>query len=53
MGAASRGLDVIREQGSLASVVDEMQTRAQLYELLDYESYSAYDESVFNFRDPR
>lgn len=53
MGAASRGLDVIREEGSLTSVVDQMQTRAQLYELLDYESYSAYDESVFNFRDPR
>lgn len=53
MGAAAHGLDVIREQGSLASVVEQMQTRGDLYELLDYKSYSAYDESVFNFRDPR
>ena len=53
MGAAAHGLDVIKAQGSLASVVDEMQTRAELYELLDYKSYSVYDESVFNFRDPR
>jgi methylisocitrate lyase len=26
-----------------------MQTRARLYELLDYESYNRFDSSVFNF----
>jgi methylisocitrate lyase len=26
-----------------------MQTRARLYELVDYESYNSFDTSVFNF----
>jgi methylisocitrate lyase len=26
-----------------------MQTRARLYELLDYQSYGSFDNSVFNF----
>jgi methylisocitrate lyase len=30
-----------------------MQTRAELYELLDYESYNEFDSSVFNFDVPR
>ncbi|WP_394770545.1 methylisocitrate lyase [Lacisediminihabitans sp.] len=49
MGAAERGLDTINAEGSLASRVPDMQTRARLYELLDYESYNAFDSSVFNF----
>ena len=50
MGAAERGLDTLLSQGSLASTVEAMQTRARLYELLDYESYNAFDTSVFNFK---
>jgi len=49
MGAAERGLDTINAEGSLVSRVPDMQTRARLYELLDYESYNAFDSSVFNF----
>jgi len=49
MGAAERGLDTIRQEGSLTSEVPNMQTRARLYELLDYEAYNAFDTSVFNF----
>jgi methylisocitrate lyase len=49
MGAAERGLDAILEEGTLASKVPEMQTRARLYELLDYGGYSAFDEDVFTF----
>ena len=52
MGAAERGLDVINAEGSLRSVVPEMQTRARLYELLDYEAYNSFDTSVFNFQVP-
>lgn len=26
-----------------------MQTRARLYELLNYEAYNAFDSSVYNF----
>ncbi len=49
MGAAERGLDSLVANGSLSSAVGDMQTRARLYELLDYESYNAFDNSVYNF----
>ncbi|TQO19324.1 methylisocitrate lyase [Rhodoglobus vestalii] len=49
MGAAERTLDAINADGTQQSVVAEMQTRARLYELLDYEGYNAFDSSVFNF----
>jgi len=49
MGAAERGLEAIQAEGSLASKVPEMQTRARLYELLDYESYSAFDSGIYTF----
>ncbi len=49
MGAAERGLDTIIREGSLNSEVAGMQTRARLYELLDYEAYNSFDSSVFNF----
>lgn len=52
MGAAERGLDTLVEEGSLKSEVPGMQTRARLYELLDYESYNAFDTNVFNFEVP-
>jgi methylisocitrate lyase len=49
MGSAMRGLDSLRDNGSLQNVVSEMQTRAELYELLDYEAYNHFDSGVFNF----
>src|SRR5487761_2183015 len=49
MGAASRALDTLQHEGSLNSVIGQMQDRATLYELLDYASYADYDGSVFNF----
>jgi methylisocitrate lyase len=49
MGAAERTLDAIRTEGSQRSVVGEMQTRARLYELLDYPAYNTFDSSVYNF----
>ncbi|MET4783357.1 methylisocitrate lyase [Glaciihabitans sp. UYNi722] len=52
MGAAERGLDTIDSEGSLQSAVPDMQTRARLYELLDYEAYNTFDTSVFNFQVP-
>jgi methylisocitrate lyase len=50
MGAAERGLDTILAEGSLNAEVQNMQTRARLYELLDYEAYNTFDTSVFNFQ---
>lgn len=49
MGAAERGLDALLAHGTLEPVVGDMQTRARLYELLDYESYNTFDSGVFNF----
>ena len=49
MGAAERGLDTILAEGSLTSAVPTMQTRARLYELVDYEGYSRFDDGIFTF----
>jgi methylisocitrate lyase len=49
MGAAMRGLDSLSENGSLVNVVPEMQTRAELYDSLDYEAYNSFDDGIFNF----
>jgi methylisocitrate lyase len=53
MGVATRALDTLKEQGTLASLVPQMQHRSDLYELLDYAGYEAYDEDIFNFDVPR
>lgn len=50
MGVAARSLDILAEQGTLEPVLGEMQHRADLYELLDYESYNHFDTNVFNFQ---
>ncbi|MFE9659765.1 methylisocitrate lyase [Streptomyces sp. NPDC005955] len=50
MGAADRGLHTLLDQGSLTSRLDEMQHRRELYDLVDYEGYSHFDSSVFDFR---
>ncbi|RRJ86118.1 methylisocitrate lyase [Gulosibacter macacae] len=50
MGATGRALDEISEKGHLRDKLGEMQHRADLYELLDYEAYNHFDTSVFNFQ---
>ncbi|SEB49156.1 methylisocitrate lyase [Paramicrobacterium humi] len=49
MGAAGRALDTLTDEGSLTSQLGQMQHRADLYDLIDYESYNHFDSSVFNF----
>jgi methylisocitrate lyase len=49
MGAVEAGLRTIAADGTQASIVPAMQTRARLYELLDYADYNQFDSSVFNF----
>lgn len=49
MGSADRALSVLRSEGSLDEVVPQMQTRAELYELLDYEAYNSFDSTIYNF----
>ncbi|GAT74092.1 methylisocitrate lyase, partial [Microbacterium sp. HM58-2] len=49
MGAAGRALDTLNDDGHLSSRLGEMQHRADLYDLIDYESYNHFDSGVFNF----
>jgi methylisocitrate lyase len=49
MKAADQALQVLRTEGSLQSSIPQMQTRAELYELLDYESYNHFDSDIYNF----
>jgi len=49
MGAADRALDTLIDEGGLTSKLGEMQHRADLYDLVDYEQYNHFDTSVFNF----
>src|SRR5258706_261180 len=50
MKAIADGLATIKEEGGQASLLGEMQTRAELYELLRYEDYAKFDQDVFNFK---
>lgn len=52
MGAAERTLEAIKADGTQEAAVGSMQTRARLYELVDYEAYNRFDTSVFNFQVP-
>lgn len=49
MGEAERGLDHILEHGSQEGVLDRMQHRRDLYDLLRYEDYSRFDQGLFDF----
>jgi methylisocitrate lyase len=46
MGAVEDGLRRLRDDGTQAGLVDRMQTRARLYELLGYDDYTAFDRDV-------
>lgn len=49
MGAAMRGLEELEASGSLTGRLGDMQHRAELYELIDYEGYTRFDADIFNF----
>ena len=49
MGAVEAGLREIRDKGTQAGLLDVMQTRSRLYELVDYAGYAAFDAEVVNF----
>jgi methylisocitrate lyase len=50
MKAVEDGLKTLHDAGTQASLVEKMQTRARLYELLQYERYNQFDQSIYNFR---
>ena len=50
MKAIEQGLSVIQKEGTQASLLDRMQTRAELYELLCYADYAQLDQDIYNFK---
>ena len=50
MGVIQKGLAEIAETGTQSGLVQEMQTRAQLYDLIRYEDYNTFDQDIFNFK---
>lgn len=52
LGAIEAGLAGLVAAGTQADLVEQMQTRARLYEVLGYEKYSQIDESIFSFSVP-
>ncbi|MGC0367721.1 methylisocitrate lyase [Rhodococcus sp. 27YEA15] len=49
MGAIEQGLQEIHSTGTQAGLLDQMQTRSRLYEVLEYERYNEFDAGIFNF----
>ncbi|MFT3875230.1 MAG: methylisocitrate lyase [Propioniciclava sp.] len=52
MGAADRALTLLDAEGSLTDAVGEMQHRRDLYDLIDYASYTRFDTDIFDFTVP-
>jgi methylisocitrate lyase len=50
MKAVDLGLAEILQQGTQESLLDRMQHRKELYELVQYEKYNTFDQSIFNFK---
>tara|TARA_R110000868_G_scaffold4491_2_gene28176 strand:+ start:1954 stop:2865 length:912 start_codon:yes stop_codon:yes gene_type:complete len=49
MGEVDRGLDAILRDGDQNKILDRMQHRKDLYDLLRYEQYNKFDQDLFNF----
>ena len=46
MGAVGRGLGTIAAEGGQQSLIGQMQTRAELYEVIRYQEYDEFDKQV-------
>jgi methylisocitrate lyase len=53
MQAVENGLRQLKSDGSQAKIIDSMQTRARLYELIRYKEYNEFDQSIYNFKHPQ
>ena len=49
MKSVEEGLKDIFERGHQNNIIDKMQTRKRLYELVEYEKYNLLDEKIYNF----
>ena len=49
MKSVEDGLRDIYKNGHQNNIINKMQTRKRLYELVDYEKYNSLDEKIYNF----
>ena len=49
MKNVEEGLHAIFTDGHQNNIIDKMQTRKRLYELVEYEKYNALNEKIYNF----
>ena len=49
MKSVENGLRAIFDDGHQNNIIDKMQTRKRLYELVEYEKYNSLDKKVYNF----
>jgi methylisocitrate lyase len=49
MGEVARGLDTLIKDGDQNAILDKMQHRKDLYDLLRYKDYGKFDQNLFNF----
>ena len=49
MQSVENGLRAIYADGHQNNIIDKMQTRKRLYELVEYEKYNALDKKIYNF----
>ncbi|CAJ63662.1 MULTISPECIES: methylisocitrate lyase [Frankia] len=52
MRATEDGLRRLAADGTQTELLDRMQHRSRLYELLDYAAYNTFDDSIFTYRVP-
>ena len=50
MKSVEDGLRVIMNDGHQNNIIDKMQTRKRLYELVEYEKYNTQDKQIIDFK---
>ena len=50
MKAVEDGLAELKDRGTQKGLLDRMQTRRRLYDLIRYEEYSRFDRDIYDFR---
>ncbi|MEC7490512.1 MAG: methylisocitrate lyase [Pseudomonadota bacterium] len=50
MKAVEDGFAALKQRGTQRDIVDKMQTRARLYEVIRYEDYNRFDQDTYNFK---
>ena len=48
--AIEKGYARLKKEGGNASLLEDMQTRKELYKLLRYANYEHFDKNIYNFK---